>query len=196
LRAEDYVDRADWRRRLGYREEPLVVCAVGGTSIGRDLLELCGAAWPPLREALPGVRMVLVSGPRLRAAEVHAPKGVQVLGYVPRLYEHFACCDVAVVQCGASATTELAALRRPFIYFPVDGHFEQEVVAARLARYGAGRRMSPRVTTPEALAAAMVEEYGRAVSSAAMPTDGARKAAEHILRALDRSTAGAGSRSE
>ncbi len=140
--------------------------------------------------------MVLVCGPRLPVESVRAPEGVEVRGYVPRLHEHFACSDVAVVQCGASSTTELAALRRPFVYFPIDGHFEQATVAARLARYGLGRRMSPSRTTPAELAAAILGEYAHpatspAPSSATLPTDGARKAADHILRVLEDRHAGA-----
>lgn len=190
FRPGDYADRGACRHALGYGDEPLVVCAAGGTSIGRRLLELCGAAWPLLCERLPGVHMVLVCGPRLPAGSLQTPEGVDVLGYVPRLHEHFACSDVAVVQCGASSTTELAALRRPFIYFPVDGHFEQEIVAARLARCGVGRRMSLAGATPESLATAILGEYGRAPQTASLPTDGARKAASHILRVLDGAAAG------
>ena len=184
---EDFADRAACRHGLGYGEEPLIVCAAGGTSIGRGLLELCGAAWLPLREKLPGARLVLVCGPRLPVESVRAPEGVEVRGYVPRLYEHFACSDVAVVQCGASSTTELAALRKPFVYFPVDGHFEQEIVAARLARYGVGRRMSLPGTTPAELADAILGEYTRSGTStpSSLPTDGARSAARHILRVLE-----------
>jgi UDP-N-acetylglucosamine:LPS N-acetylglucosamine transferase len=190
FRPEDFADRAAWRHALGYGGEPLIVCAAGGTSIGRDLLELCGAAWLPLRESLPDVHMVLVCGPRLPVESVRAPEGVEIRGYVPRLHEHFACSDVAVVQCGASSTTELAALRRPFVYFPVDGHFEQEIVATRLARYGVGRRMSPSRTTPTELAAAIRGEYARPVTSSSppspsLPTDGARTAAKQILRVLE-----------
>jgi hypothetical protein len=181
FRPEEYADRAALRRRLGYEEGPLIVCSVGGTSIGRDLLELCGRAFFPLRERLPGVHMVLVCGPRLQAESVQVPNGVEVREFVPRLYEHYACCDVAVVQCGASSTTELSALRTPFIYFPIDGHFEQEAVAGRLARYGVGKRMSLKHTTPEALAAAICQERGRTITSA-MPADGAIRAAELVLR--------------
>jgi hypothetical protein len=93
---DDYIDREAWRRTLGYADEPLVVCSVGGTAIGRDLLELCGRAYAPLARRLPGVRMVLVCGPRLPVESIRAPDGVDVRGHVPRLYEHFACCDVAV----------------------------------------------------------------------------------------------------
>jgi hypothetical protein len=187
FRPEDLADRVALRQALGYGEEPLIVCAAGGTSIGRSLLELCGASWFQLREHLPDVRMVLVCGPRLPVESVRAPKGVEVRGYVPRLYEHFAASDVAVVQCGASSTTELAALRQRFLYFPIDGHFEQEMVAARLARCGVGRRMSLSQTTPAELAGAILGECARSGDStpSSLPTDGARKAAQHILRVLE-----------
>jgi len=86
-----------------------------------------------------------------------------------------------------SALPTFAALRRPFVYFPVDGHFEQEIVAARLARYGVGRRMSLSGTTPDELADAILGEYAHSGASApsSLPTDGARNAAMHILRLLE-----------
>jgi predicted glycosyltransferase len=191
---EDYADGEAWRRALGYGDEPLVVCSAGGTAIGRDLLELCGQAYAPLRERLPGARMVLVCGPRLPVESIRAPDGVELRGHVPRLYEHFACCDVAVGQCGASSTTELSALGRPFIYFPIDGHYEQELVAARLRRHGLGRRMSLRETSPAMLADAIVEERARTVTVRALPVEGAAKAAAHILRTLERCEGAAAAR--
>jgi hypothetical protein len=184
FRPEEYVDRGAWRHRLGYGDEPLVVCSAGGTAIGRELMEVCGAAALPLREALPDARVVLVCGPRIPVESIRVPAGVDVLGYVPRLHELFACCDVAVVQCGASSTTELAALGTPFVYVPIEGHFEQEIVAARLARYAVGRRVSLGSTTPEALAETIHEESGRITTAVAMPLRGATEAARHILRAL------------
>jgi hypothetical protein len=192
FRPEDYTDRALWRRRLGYGEGPLVVCAVGGTSVGRELLELCAAAAPILRESAPSARMVLVCGPRLRVESVRAPEGVAVLGYVPRLYEHFACCDVAVVLGGGSSTTELVALGTPFIYAPIEGHFEQELIAARLARYGIGRRLSLGTATPETLAQAIRQEMERVVLGSSMPLQGAAAAARHILQTLQRCRQGHG----
>jgi UDP:flavonoid glycosyltransferase YjiC (YdhE family) len=112
-----------------------------------------------------------------------------VRAYVPRLYEHFACCDVVVVQCGASSTTELCALGTPFVTFPIDGHYELELVAGRLARYGVGRRMSLKRTTPQALAAAICGDHGRRVPCA-MPVYCAVKAAEHILRTWEAARGG------
>jgi UDP:flavonoid glycosyltransferase YjiC (YdhE family) len=185
FRREEFADRAAWRRRLGYGDEPLVIGSAGGTAIGREMLELGGAAAAVLRESIPNLRMHLVCGPRLPVESVRVPEGVQVSGYVPRLFEHFACADAAFVQCGASSTTELAALGVPFVYFPIDGHFEQEAVAARLERYGAGRRMSLAGTTPTALADAIRQELGRGSAAAAMPLQGATGAARHILTALE-----------
>lgn len=185
----DYADPRAWRRRLGYGEEPLVVCSAGGTSVGRDLLELCGAAAVPLSALMPGVRVVLVAGPRIDISSVQVPDGVEVLGYVPRLHELFAACDVAVVQCGGTTTTELAALGRPFLYSPIQGHFEQAVVAARLERHGVGKRLSLRSTSADRLAEMIFEEAGHAASTA-MPIDGATKAAQHILGVLDRERTG------
>ncbi len=184
FRPDEYADPVRWRHQLGYSDGPLIICSVGGTSIGRGLLEICGQAFMPLRQNIPDVHMVLVCGPRIPVESVRAPSGVEVRAYVPRLYELYACCDVAVVQCGASSTTELCALRKPFIYFPIEGHFEQESVAKRLARYGAGRRLSLKGITPMSLAEAICQGYGRPVTYDPMPVDGAIKAAAHILRAL------------
>jgi UDP:flavonoid glycosyltransferase YjiC (YdhE family) len=107
---------------------------------------------------------------------------------VPHLYEHFAACDVAVVQGGGTTTLELTALRRPFIYFPLEGHFEQNlVVAERLRRHGAGERMLYSETTPEMLAEAVIGQLGREASWPPIPTDGARRAAEVISELIEAS---------
>ena len=182
---DEYADPRAWRRRLGYEDGPLVVCSVGGTSVGRELLELCAAAAALLRERLPDVRVVLVAGPRIPVDAIEAP-GCEVRGYVPRLFELFAASDLAVVQCGGTTTTELAALGRTFIYAPVEGHFEQEVIARRLERHGIGRRMSLSSTSAESLAQMIVEELGRPARRTSMPLDGATRAAQFILATLER----------
>jgi UDP:flavonoid glycosyltransferase YjiC (YdhE family) len=177
----DYADKAKVRAALGYDERPLIVCSVGGTSVGADLLHLCSRAYSHIVERVEDVRMVLVCGPRIDPATMQVPPGVEVRGYVPRLYEHLAACDVAVVQGGGTTTLELTALRRPFIYFPLEGHFEQNVVVAeRLARHRAGQRLLYSKTTPETLAEAVVGHLEREASWPAIPTDGARRAAELI----------------
>jgi predicted glycosyltransferase len=179
----DYADRPRLRAALGYDDRPLIVCTVGGTAVGADLLRLCAAAYPHIEARLPDARMVLVCGPRIDPTTVAAPPGVEVRGYVQRLYEHLAACDVAVVQGGGTTTLELTALRRPFLYFPLENHFEQNrVVAARLARHRAGERRLYSRTTPLALAEAIVAQLGRAPTWPPVATDGALRAAELIQR--------------
>lgn len=179
------TDRHTVRQALGYNEHPLVVCSVGGTAVGADLLHRCVAAYPRVRARVANARMVLVCGPRIDPAGIRAPDGVEVRGYVPRLYEHFAACDVAVVQGGGASTLELTALRRPFLYFPLEGHAEQNlVVARRLARHGAGCRQIYSQTTPAALADAIVSQLGRKPTWSPIPTNGAHRAAELIDRLL------------
>lgn len=173
--------RVRQRAGLGYGGEPLVVCSVGGTAVGASLLRLCAAAFPHVAERVPDARMVLVCGPRIDPGGIDAPPGVEIRGYVPRLYEHLAGCDVAVVQGGGTTTLELTALRRPFVYFPLEGHFEQSVtVAEQLARHRAGRRMLYSKTTPAALADAVVDLLAVEPDWPPIPTDGARRAAELI----------------
>ncbi len=181
----DYAHKAVIRAKLGYGEEPLSVCSIGGTSIGKDLLELCGQAYPIIKKSIPGLRMVLVCGPRLSPESLEVPEGVEVRGYVPALYEHFAASDLAIVMGGGSSTLELTALRRPFLYFPLEGHCEQEVhVAGLLARHRAGIKMIFSKTTPNSLAEQVISNLGKEVNYASIPTDGAQKAVQLIKQLL------------
>ena len=181
----EYRDKAKVRATLGYGKEPLVICSIGGTSIGKELLLLCGHSYQLIKKKLPEVRMILVCGPRLSAESLHVPQGVEVKGYVPNLYQHFAASDLAIVQGGGTTTMELAALRRPFLYFPLQQHYEQQVqVAGVLKRHGAGINMTYSKTTPESLAEAIISNIGKEVTYAPIPTDGAQKAAQLISQLL------------
>lgn len=175
------ADVSTARRELGYGPGPLVVCAVGGTAIGRELLELCGAAFPLLQREMPDLQMVLVGGPRLDRSGLRVPPGVSVVGYVPALHRHLAACDLAVVQGGGTVTLELTALRRPFLFCPIEGHCEQEVhVAGRLARHRAGIRLRQSATDPVRLAEVMRGALASPAQWGAIPVQGARLAAEAI----------------
>ena len=136
-----------------------------------------------VRETLPnGLRMVLVCGPRLDPASLDVPATVERAGMVPDLWRHFAACDLAITQGGGTTTLELEALRRPFVYFPIKGHAEQELtIAPRLARHGAGVRMALESATPESLGRAIVENLGKPVQYRPLPIDGARLAAQAIM---------------
>jgi hypothetical protein len=76
---------------------------------------------------------------------------------------------------------ELAAARRPFLYFPLRNHFEQNRhVRHRLERYGAGRRMDYADSAPEGIAEAIAEEIDRPVDWRPVERDGAARAAALI----------------
>jgi UDP:flavonoid glycosyltransferase YjiC (YdhE family) len=179
------AERAAVRARLGYGPEPTVVVSVGGTAVGEDLVRRCLDAFPAAREAVDGLRMRVVCGPRMQLTGATVPEGVEVLGYVPKLYEHFAACDLAIVQAGATTTLELTALKRPFLYFPLENHCEQLLhVAPRQRRLGAGVELVLRNTPARELARRIEENVGKQVTYKDVPTKGAQQLAEHVLAAI------------
>jgi pimeloyl-ACP methyl ester carboxylesterase/predicted glycosyltransferase len=173
------ADREAIRAELGYRaDEKVCVVTVGGSGVGTDLLRRVIAAFPAARRLVPGLRMVVVTGPRIDPACLPSHAGLEVHGYVHDLYRHLAACDLGVVQGGLTTTMELIASQRPFIYIPLRHHFEQNFhVRHRLAQYGAGRYMDYEETEPETLAAAIAAEIARPVSYRPVETDGAARAA-------------------
>jgi predicted glycosyltransferase len=176
------ADRERLRRDLGYHDdERVVVVTVGGSGVGRALLERVIASYPEAQRRVAGLRMIAVAGPRIDPASLSAPAGVEVRAHVPDLYRHLIAADLAVVQGGLTTTMELAAGRRPFLYFPLEHHFEQNRhVAHRLDRYGAGRRMHYATSDPDVIAAAIADEMDRPVTSLPVAADGAARAAALI----------------
>ncbi len=80
---------------------------------------------------------------------------------------------------------ELTANGRPFLYFPLAHHFEQNFhVHHRLQRYGAGRRMDFAADGPDEIAAAIAGEIGREVDYRPVASDGAARAAALIAELL------------
>ena len=173
------ADREAIRAELGYRaDEKVCVVTVGGSGVGTDLLRQVMAAFPAARRLVPGLRMVVVTGPRIDPACLPSHDGLEVHGYVRDLYRHLAACDLGVAQGGLTTTMELTASQRPFIYLPLRHHFEQNFhVRHRLAQYGAGRYMDYAEAEPETLAAAIAAEIARPVSYRPVETDGAARAA-------------------
>jgi pimeloyl-ACP methyl ester carboxylesterase/predicted glycosyltransferase len=174
------------RQTLGYRDDERVcLVTVGGSGVGGSLLRKVIAAYPEARDRVPGLRMIVVTGPRIDPASLPAHDGLEIRPYVHELYRHLAVCDLAVVQGGLTTTMELTASRRPFLYFPLRDHFEQNLhVRHRLARYRAGRCMDYDSTTPEDIAAAIASEIGRDVDYRPVATDGAARAAAMLASLL------------
>jgi UDP-N-acetylglucosamine:LPS N-acetylglucosamine transferase len=185
---QDFSNSSRVRKELGYGTEPLIICSIGGTAVGAELLELCGMMYGLVSSSLPGLRMVLVCGPRLDPKTLHVPEGPEIRGYVKDLFKHFAASDLAIVQAGGTTTTELTALNKPFLYFPLEEHYEQQVyVSGRLQRHGAGVKMRFPETTPESLAEAVLANIGREVDYPSIPIDGAQNIAKMVKQLLAQS---------
>jgi pimeloyl-ACP methyl ester carboxylesterase/predicted glycosyltransferase len=185
------ADTERLRAQHGYRsDEKIAIAAVGGTAAGAHLLQRIAAAFPYMKRELPELRLVLVTGPRLSTEGFKPQPGLELRPYVHNLYQHLACCDLALVQGGLSTTMELVATRRPFLSFPLQRHFEQCVhVRQRLANYAADRSMDYALTLdPEHLAQRALSAMHEPVRYQPVETDGAARAAVRIAQVLENRT--------
>ena len=159
---------------------------VGGSGVGGDLVRRVVEAVPAARRLVPELRFVVVVGPRIDPRSFPRCDGVTYHRYVPHLYRHLAACDLAIVQGGLTTCMELTANRRPFIYVPLQHHFEQNFhVHHRLQRHGAGRRLDYQdAADPDVLAAAIAAELGRTVDYLPVDPRGAARAAASIAELL------------
>lgn len=181
---DKYKDSLFYRDKLGYTSKPLVVCSIGGSNIGKKVLELCSEAFELVKKRIPGFQMVLVCGPRIDPDELDVKSGVKTHGYLPDLIEHFVACDLAIIQAGHTSSIELIALQKPFIYFPIEQHFEQEDIAKRLRKRNIGIEMSFKLTTPELLAESIITNIEKEVDYPYVNLNGAKKAAEIITQLI------------
>ena len=174
--------RADLRQELGYRpDERICIVTVGGSAVGSHLIRRILQSWPMARARMPDLRMIVVAGPRIDPQSLQAPDGVEVRAFVPNLDRHLAACDLALVQGGLTTCMELVAAGTPFIYFPLQNHFEQNFhVAHRLDRYRAGQRMDFATSTPDMIADAMVAALKAPARFAPVEAGGAARAAKML----------------
>jgi len=171
--------RAELRETFGYRPgEKVCIVTVGGSAVGAPLIRRILQSYPIARRKLPELRMIVVAGPRIDPRSLVAPPGVEIRAFVPDLDRHLAACDLALVQGGLTTCMELAAAGTPFVFFPLQNHFEQNFhVAHRLGNYGAGRRLDYATATPEVIADAMVDELRASRTLKPVEADGAARAA-------------------
>ncbi|BCJ75245.1 hypothetical protein CS0771_47890 [Catellatospora sp. IY07-71] len=180
------ADRAALRAELGYRpDEQVCVVTVGGSGVGAALLHRVVDAYGAAARRVPGLRMIVITGPRIDPASIRPAPGLDIRPYVPDLHRHLAACDLAVVQGGLTTCMELTATGRPFLYIPLQHHFEQNLhVPHRLDRYRAGRRLDYHDLTPEVLAEAIAAEIGRTTAYRPVATDGPQRAARLLAELL------------
>jgi predicted glycosyltransferase len=181
------LDTDRLRAKHGYRrDEKLVIASIGGTAVGRPLLEKIAAAFPRMKKQIPELRLILVAGPRLAAEGLPSCDGMEVRPYVHHLFEHLACSDLALVQGGLSTCMELVATRKRFLSFPLERHFEQCIhVRHRLQNYCADCSVKFRDLLPDDLADRALAAMQAPIGYRAVETDGAMRAAQHIVQVLE-----------
>ncbi|HEY1295839.1 MAG TPA: alpha/beta fold hydrolase [Chloroflexota bacterium] len=183
-----HEDREALRAELGFLPgEQVVVASVGGTAVGRTLLQRVIDSYAEARRLVPASRLIVVTGPRIDPASLRRAPGVEMHGYVPDLWKYVAACDLALVQGGLSTTMELVAADRPFLYVPLRNHFEQTFhVPHRLGNYGVApeARIDFSSASPEQLAERMVAALRQEHAYAAVETSGAETAARAIAEIL------------
>ena len=117
----------------------VLVFTIGGSSIGRGLLEFVIECASYISEEL-DAQLVILTGPRVKldASRLEKARGlVVVVPFTPSALRYFAMADCVVTQAGASTLNEVAALGVPCVAIPVSNHWEQQANAERFARrYG------------------------------------------------------------
>lgn len=181
-----FGSRAQLREALRYsRDEKICIVTVGGSGVGAHLIKRILQAWPIAKAKIPELRMIVVAGPRIDPRSLNVPSGVEAVAFVPNLDRHLAACDLALVQGGLTTCMELAAAGTPFIYFPLQNHFEQNFhVAHRLDRYRAGHRLEFATSSPETIAEEMLAALRIPAHFESVEADGAKRAARMIAELL------------
>ena len=182
----EFADRDALRAELGYGDdEKVCIVCVGGSGVGAHLLSKVMASFPAAKVRVPELRMIVVTGPRIEPGSLPQTEGLEIRAYVHNLYRHLAACDLAVVQGGLTTSMELTANKRPFLYFPLRHHFEQNFhVRHRLNRYGAGRCMDFETSTSETIADAVAQEIGTDVRYKDVEPGTVERTARHIAELL------------
>ena len=166
-------------------DERVCIVTVGGSGVGSGLLRRVARELPEARRQVPELRMVWWPGRESTCGALPGSTGWRsvAMSRICRCISR--SCDLAIVQGGLATTMELTAARRPFIYVPLEQHFEQNGhVRHRLERYRAGRRLEFADATRTALAHGDRRELGREVDYLPVPVDGAARAAAMIAELL------------
>ena len=182
----ELTDRTAIREQLGYGpDEQVCLVTVGGSGVGVSLLRRVIDSFPEAKRLVPRLRMIVIAGPRIDPTSLPTADGLEIRAYMNDLYRHLAASDLSIIQGGLTTAMELTAYRRPFLYFPLNHHFEQNLhIHYRLERYRAGRRMDYDRSPPDAIAKSIAEEIGRTVDYRSVAVDGAARAAATIAEVL------------
>ncbi|MDA4129418.1 MAG: hypothetical protein OK457_01485 [Thaumarchaeota archaeon] len=162
----------------------LLVISVGGTSIGKILIDFVFANIDEISRKLECLVLILL-GPRVEksAYNFSGQEALRFVPFTPDALRFFKAADCVVTQAGASTLNEVASLGTPCVVVPIENHFEQEANAERFSeKYG-----FPRLSYGALNATIFVESVEKSLMKAYVPsnpTHGAEKAASLITQLI------------
>jgi UDP-N-acetylglucosamine--N-acetylmuramyl-(pentapeptide) pyrophosphoryl-undecaprenol N-acetylglucosamine transferase len=111
--------REQLRERFGFDKKTIVV-SIGGTDLGRFLIEKILEVYPKIDNH--DLELVIVSGPSFNLDIPH----IRNLGFVNNLHEVIFAADLVISLAGKSTIDESRYYGTPGIFIPIKNHFEQE----------------------------------------------------------------------
>lgn len=166
----------------------LVCFTIGGTSVGRRILDL---AWENRVELCGRLNATLLflTGPRVNPdSYMGDPVRVKVIGFTPYATDWFDASDCVVTQAGASTLNELEALGKPTVCIPIQGHWEQQRNSRRFNNRAGFVPLEPSDLSADTLVESVQLAMNSQVTQASMPereTEPATLAAQGIAGLLD-----------
>jgi UDP-N-acetylglucosamine--N-acetylmuramyl-(pentapeptide) pyrophosphoryl-undecaprenol N-acetylglucosamine transferase len=175
------------QRNTSLRETPAepTLLVIGGSQGAKALNDIAIKAWPRLKQAVPGIRMILVAGreDEQRCVEAFAAHNIRgsVVGFVEAMEDLYIQADVVLARSGAASLAEIAAFSLPSILIPYPHAADDHQVenAKVYAERGAGWMMIQKEVE--------VERLAQRVADAVLQPERRRKmsVAAHSLAMLD-----------
>lgn len=172
--------RQELRERLvGDQDSLIVVVSIGGTSVGKQLVDFIVTNRESISREIGGLKFVFLLGPRIERNL--CPKDSELAMYVSFTtdsFPYFKAADCVITQAGASTLNEVSAMGTPCVAIPIANHWEQEANASRFSQKYGFQVLRYDSLTVDSLVRAM----RKAMDSKYEPvrSEGAKKAAELI----------------
>lgn len=196
IRAEAVPDRGAVRKKMKLEPDERMILVTGsGTGAGPELIYTAVAAFKMIREAEPKARMIVKYWPSLSDEEASKHSGIsglELVRFVPDLFEYMVAGDLIVTHSGHTTLMEAALAGVPVITTPYPGQMEQEANARRMESVGGAVVIRLDNLTAENLASNIMsllrDEKKRlemiSVNKRFVGEQGASKAAELVLGLL------------
>jgi UDP:flavonoid glycosyltransferase YjiC (YdhE family) len=161
----------------------LVVVSIGGTSVGKYLIDFLYKNSEEITSNLDCLILVLL-GPRIDPAnyETISKGAFRLVPFMTNTLELFKAADCVLTQAGASTLNEVASVSTPCVIFPIENHFEQEANAARFSKKYGFVVLKYSELTPKTLVDSVKQSLQTAIKQEHF--DGAEMATDQILRLI------------